>query len=511
MPSWRRVPQGLVLVAALVAGILLSPWLSGCVNGDTPLGRLISVITGDSYGLPESGAQELQRFSNVYARYASQVDDTSQLRHFRDTFKRARASYVHPVADAVLIDAAVKGVEDLGAEPRSLPPRELVESALDAMMASLDPHSIYLNPQEYREMQIATTGEFGGLGIEVTMDDETGAVKVVSPIEDTPAFRAGIQSGDLITHLDGTPIKGKNLMQAVRLMRGRPGTDLRLTIQRAGVAPFDVTITRAVINVRSVRWRTEGDIGYIRVVSFTEKVEDGVERAIEEIREAAGGRLTGIVLDLRNNPGGLLDQATYLADAFLEDGRIVSIRGRNTRGEDAHEAGSGDLAEGLPMVVLINDGSASASEIVAAALKFHGRATVMGLRSFGKGSVQTIMPMPIEGALRLTTALYYDPSGRAIQARGVVPDILLVPAPEPKATEPADGGAEANHRREADLPHALPAQEADDEPVAAATVPESACEPVGDREDRTLGCALALLRAGSAERFLAGLATASAM
>ncbi|MCZ6607443.1 MAG: S41 family peptidase, partial [Alphaproteobacteria bacterium] len=410
---------------------------------------------------------------------------------FRDAFKRVRFSYVREVADAKLIDAAIKGVRDLNAEPGAVPAGELVETALDSMMSALDPHSAYLNADELRDIQVTTKGEFGGLGIVVTM--ENGMVKVVSPIEDTPAFRAGLKSGDLITHVDGEPIKAKNILRAVKKLRGPPGTDVRLTVSRRGQAPFDLTITRAIVRVRSVRWRAEGAVGYVQVVNFSERVENGVEKAMDALREELGPRMKGLVLDLRNNPGGLLNQSLFLADAFLEDGQIVAVRGRAVK-DTVYRAKNGDLANGVPMVVLINGGSASASEIVASALQDHGRATVMGVRSFGKGSVQTITRLPMEGGLRLTTALYYAPSGGAIQARGVEPDITLTRADAEKS----------KHQRESDLPGALPAV-AVRKPDTRLTVKEADCPAVGEKKDRALGCALALLRADSQKEFLASI------
>ena len=485
-------PRLLALLIGAALGASMLPSLSGCVAGDRALTMALEVLSGEDLALNEQAKTEFARFTTVYDRYAKPSDSDRQARHFRDAFKRMRVKYVRPVDDAKLIDAAIKGVEGLDAKPGSIAPPELVEAALDSMMGSLDPHSSYLNPKELEESNQASRGEFGGLGIEVTM--ENGLVKVISPIEGTPAFRAGIEPGDVITHTDGASIEGATLMQAVRRMRGEPGTRIILTIRRHGVEPFDVAITRAIIQVRSVRWRSEGDFGYVRVVSFTERVEDGIETAMEAIRDKLGRRMKGLVLDLRSNPGGLLDQSVALADAFLDSGVIVSVRGRNKQGDRIYEAEEGDLAQGLPMVVLINGGSASASEIVASALRDNGRATVLGVRSYGKGSVQTISPLPIEGALRLTTQLYYAPSGRTIQATGVVPNIILVPK------EPL------KRQREADLPGALPAEPANTGAMRA-TVSEADCPviKVGKREDRPLGCALAFLKAGSADKFLASV------
>ena len=484
MPFPGRLPKA--LRSSVCAAVLLISF-GGCGSEKSPVDYLIDAVGGDPYALGEEGSRELARFNSVFGEYASQSQD-GQFGHFSDAFKRVRVNYIHEIPDAKLIDAAIKGVRELDADPQTVPPGELVESALDSMMASLDPHSAYLNPDELRETEVSNRGEFGGLGIEVTMED--GVIKIISPLEDTPAFRAGLESGDRITHLDGTPLKGKTLLQAVKLMRGRPGTDIRLTVNRDGYPPFGVTITRAVIKVQSVRWRALDDISYIRVARFTEKVEDGVEEAMAGIHEKLGPRLKAVVLDLRNNPGGLLNQSVILADAFLDQGTIVTVKGRRPGSKRAFEAKTGDLARGLPMVVLINGGSASASEIVAGALQDHRRAVLMGIRSFGKGSVQTITPLPLEGALKLTTQLYYAPSGRAIQALGVDPDIHITP--------PLTGKLQ----READLPGALPGTAAGSTRTLA-SLSESDCPAVGEKEDRPLGCALAFLHAGSAENFLA--------
>ena len=347
-----------------------------------------------------------------------------QLNLFGDVFERVRADYVEEVSD-----------------------KELIENAINGMLTALDPHSSYLNEKNYRDMQVQTKGEFGGLGIEVTL--ENGLVKVVSPIDDTPAFRAGIQPQDLITHLDGEQVLGLTLQQAVERMRGKVNTDIRLTIRRKGRKPFDVTLTRAIIKIRSVRSRIERkNIGYVRITSFNEQTHKGLVTAMEELRADADGGLKGIVLDLRNNPGGLLDQAVAVADAFLDKGEIVSTRSRRKENAQRFNARPGDLAKVLPIVVLINGGSASASEIVAGALQDHGRAIIMGTRSFGKGSVQTIVPLPGQGAMRLTTSRYYTPSGRSIQAKGIDPDIVI----EQSRVEPINQGS---RRSEADLRGAL--------------------------------------------------------
>jgi carboxyl-terminal processing protease len=311
---------------------------------------------------------------------------------------------------------------------------ELMESAINGMLTSLDPHSNYLNTKNFDDMKVQTRGEFGGLGIEVSM--ENGIVKVVSPIDDTPAARAGLKPGDLITALDGQPVQGMTLPQAVDKMRGPINSEIRLTIQRKGRDPFDVKLTRATIRIQSVRSHLVGDdIGYIRITSFNEQTDVGLNNAMKSIKQQAGNKLRGIVLDLRNNPGGLLDQAVAVANVFIDKGEIVSTRGRRSDDAQRFDARSGAIAAGLPLAVLINGGSASASEIVAGALQDHHRAILLGTKSFGKGSVQTIIPLPGHGAMRLTTARYYTPSGRSIQAKGIEPDIVVEAA---KIETPAD-------------------------------------------------------------------------
>ena len=488
---WKKGKTALAVAVAVVLGLNLVQALHGC-SGDSPtMDRFAEAVGMDPYSLNEDGSRELARFNSVFATYASDSENTRQLKQFRDAYKRVRSAYVHQVTDAELVNAAIDGVEEKNPEPGSIPAKTLVETALDSMTASLDPHSAYLNPEEYKEMNLVMSGQFGGLGIKVMQENKL--IKVISPIEDTPADRAGLKPGDLITHIDGQPVRDMSLREAVYAMRGEPGTSIRLTIQRAETANFDVPITRAIITVRPVKWRVENDIGYLRIVSFNEKVEDDVEEAMSQIRRRLGSSGRGLVLDLRNNPGGALDQSLAVADDFLDDGVIVSIRGRDPAKDHAFAASSGDLSQGLPMVVLINAGSASASEIVAAALQDHGRATVMGKRSFGKGSVQTVMRLPVDGALKLTTALYYGPSGETIQASGVEPDIIL-------------NGVDVNpdFKREADLPGALP-ERGHHSHTSKMTLDGKACPAVGEDEDRELGCAIALLRAGTTDRFLASL------
>ena len=350
-------------------------------------------------------------------------DTYRQLNLFGDVFERVRADYVTEVSD-----------------------EKLIESAINGMLSSLDPHSSYMNAKSFSDMQVQTRGEFGGLGIEVTM--ENGFVKVVSPIDDTPAFRAGIKPGDFITALDDESVQGMTLAEAVERMRGKVNSPIKLTIKRVGRDPFDVTLTRSVIKIQSVRSRVEGDIGYVRITSFNEQTTSGLEKAVEKIRDKLGSNLKGYVIDLRNNPGGLLQQSVSVSDAFLDRGEIVSTRSRRPDDAQRFNAKTGDLAKGLPLVVLINGGSASASEIVAGALQDHHRAIIMGTRSFGKGSVQTIIPLAGHGAIRLTTARYYTPSGRSIQAKGIEPDIMV---PQAKVESLETGQV----RHEADLRGAL--------------------------------------------------------
>ncbi len=328
-----------------------------------------------------------------------------QLNLFGDVFERAREQYVEPVEDEKLIEDAVQG-----------------------MLSSLDPHSSYLDADDYQDMQVQTRGEFGGLGIEVTM--ENGFVKVVSPIDETPAYEAGIEAGDYITHLDGESVIGLSLSEAVDRMRGKVGTPILLTIVREGAEDtLEIEVVRDIIKIQSVKNRIEQeDVGYIRITTFNQNTMPGLEKAMSEIKKEAGDKLIGYVLDLRNNPGGLLNQAIAVSDAFLEKGEIVSTRGRKEGDNKRDNANPGDMADGKPIIVLINGGSASASEIVAGALQDHRRAIVIGEQSFGKGSVQTIIPLPGHGAMRLTTARYYTPSGRSIQAEGIEPDIIVKPA-----------------------------------------------------------------------------------
>lgn len=333
---------------------------------------------------------------------SSEALPLDELRTFADVFGRIKEDYVESVDDKALIESAIRG-----------------------MLAGLDPHSSYLAGEEYQDLQVGTSGEFGGLGIEVGL--ENGFVKVIAPIDDTPAQRAGLQSGDLIIRIDEKPVKGLSLGDAVKLMRGKPGTEIELTIMRGTEQkPFEVTIERAVIQVASVKNRTlEPGYGYLRLTHFQAHTTEDMMKAMAELKDANGGALKGLVLDLRNNPGGVLNGAVGVSDAFLTDGLIVYTEGRVTNSEMRFNAGPDDVLDGAPIVVLVNGGSASASEIVAGALQDHRRAIVMGTQTFGKGSVQTIVPIDDATALKLTTARYYTPSGRSIQAQGITPDIKL--------------------------------------------------------------------------------------
>jgi carboxyl-terminal processing protease len=385
-------------------------WLAGLG------GAVAGAVVSTQFAAPIL-AQEAERERTVY----------EQLDLFGDIFERVRTSYVEEVDET-----------------------ELIESAINGMLTHLDPHSSFLPPGDFDDMRVQTKGEFGGLGIEVTQ--ENGFVKVVAPIEGTPADRAGVQPGDVITHVDGESVLGLTLNEAVDLMRGPVGSDITVTLTREGTEePFDVKMTRETITISPVKSRLEDGVIVLRLTTFNEQTFPELEEQLKGQIEDAGGidKVTGVVIDLRNNPGGLLNQAISVTDAFLESGEIVSTRGRDPRDSERYNATPGDLTGGKPLAVVINGGSASASEIVAGALKDHHRAVVIGTQSFGKGSVQTIMPVQGEGAIRLTTARYYTPSGRSIQALGVAPDIIVEQrqpeaAPEPEV--PVDARTEADLR-----------------------------------------------------------------
>ena len=394
-----------------------------------------------------------------------------QLNLFGDVFEKVRADYVDEVADAKMIEAAING-----------------------MLASLDPHSSYMNDKNFRDMQVQMRGEFGGLGLEVTM--EGGVVKVITPIDDTPASRAGIKTNDLIVQINGTQVMGLTLAEAVEKMRGPVDSKITVKIVRQGVAqPIDISLQRAVIRLKSVRFRREGDVAYVRITSFNEQTQQGLDKALEALEDQITvERLQGVVLDLRNNPGGLLDQAISVSETFLDKGEIVSTRGRNPEDTVRYNAKTNsDKERGKPVIILVNGGSASASEIVAGALQDHRRAVVLGTRSFGKGSVQTIIPIPGQGALRLTTARYFTPSGRSIQAKGIEPDIEVLQAKP--GTETAAAPGQATIRSEADLPNHLKGDGEGDGAEDAPPVTRTAEEiPENKDQDYQLAYALDLLR-----------------
>ena len=364
----------------------------------------------------------------------------SELRTFSEVFASIKNHYVEPVDD-----------------------KELLENAIRGMLSGLDPHSSYLDEKDFTDLKVGTSGEFGGLGIEVGMED--GFVKVIAPIDDTPAQRAGIEAGDLVIRLDDTPVKGLTLKDAVDIMRGEPGTSILLTIVREGSGkPLKIEITRDIIKVTSVKNKLLNDhYAYVRITQFQSNTGENLEDAISELKKESNDSLKGLVLDLRNNPGGVLQASVSVSDAFLEEGRIVYTEGRAKNSEISFNATAGDLIDGLPMVVLINVGSASASEIVSGALQDHKRAIIMGTRSFGKGSVQTVMPLNDGNALKLTTARYYTPSGRSIQAEGIEPDIILdnIKLAEPKEPEfkPLKEANLAGHLDNGDDPDKKPTEE----------------------------------------------------
>ncbi len=387
------------------------------------------LLLGAAFAVGVTAGPALRNVASVSRAWADDVpatgrDDTyHMLTLFGDVFEKVKADYVEPVKD-----------------------RLLVENALQGMVASLDPHSSYMNNKQFADMQIQTKGEFGGLGLQVTEDQ--GIIKVISPIDDTPAARAGMKPGDLILSLDGRTVEGMSLDDAVDKMRGSPGSAIKLSIKREHIdKPIDVSMTREVIHIQVVKSALYGDVAYIRLASFDEQSDTKVREAIEKLKAQSHGTLHGVVFDLRNNPGGLLDQAVDICEDFIPEGEIVSTRARHAEESQRWDARGTDLVDGLPLVVLINGGSASASEIVAGALQDHRRAVILGTRSFGKGSVQTIFPIGDEGALRLTTARYYTPSGRSIQGLGIAPDVEVAESREEEIHYLPD--------RESDLNHAL--------------------------------------------------------
>src|SRR6195952_3803843 len=452
--------SGLLVGAAFVAGVAIGP-----ATGLYGYGRRWSIGQAQGSG---NGNGDTYRL----------------LQLFGDVFDRIRAEYVEPVSD-----------------------RDLVENAINGMLTGLDPHSSYMNAKAFRDMQVQTRGEFGGLGLEVTQ--ENGIIKVVSPIDDTPAARAGVKAGDLITTIDNTTVQGLSLNDAVDKMRGPPNSSIRLVIKREGVdKPITLTMQREVIHIQVVKSHVEGDIGYVRLTQFNEQTDSGLRAAVTKIKAQLGDRLQGFVIDLRHNPGGLLDQAVSVSDDFLEQGEIVSTRARHPADSQRWNAKPGDITGGLPIVVLTNGGSASASEIVAGALQDHHRAVILGQRTFGKGSVQTVIPLPGNGAMRLTTARYYTPSGRSIQALGITPD---VPVQETREDRPTFGGEkEADYNKVlanqgGSAPQALPPRT--DLPPISRQIPDKPPEGFPkfdlakpDETDFQLQQAIVLVQAMAAQR-----------
>ena len=393
---------------------------------------------------------------------AAVTDTYKQLNLFGDVFERVRSDYVEQPEDGKLVEAAING-----------------------MLTSLDPHSSYMDAKSFQDMQVQTKGEFGGLGIEVTQED--GAIKVVSPIDDSPASKAGVLSGDLITAIDGEATQGMTLQQAVDKMRGAVNTPIVLKILRNKGEPIDIKVVRDIIKVQSVKAKKMGDdIGYIRITQFNEQTFDGLKKNVDKLSKEIGpDKLKGFIIDLRNNPGGLLDQAIQVSDAFLERGEIVSTRGRQADDVQRYSARGGDLTGGKPVIVLVNGGSASASEIVAGALQDHKRATILGTRSFGKGSVQTIIPLQGNGALRLTTARYYTPSGRSIQAKGIEPEIVV------QENVPDDLKGKDQTKGESGLKGHLANPDADNKTEEGGS---SAYVPANEKDDTQLNKAVEILR-----------------
>lgn len=430
--------------------------VSGAKGRVMTLRKLLLVgcaFTAGAVAAPTLGqfAHTLGASPGILAAHAADgpADTDRLLALFGSVFDRVRADYVEPV-----------------------PPKKLVENALNGMLSGLDPHSSYMDQQAFQDMQVQTRGQFGGLGLEVTQDK--GYIKVVSPIDGTPAARAGIKPGDLVVALDDKTTQGLTLSEAVQRMRGTPGSTIRLTIARENLPqPIQVTLSREIIHVQVVHQRLFGDIGYIRLTTFDEQADSAIRQAVRSLEQQAGGHLRGFILDLRNDPGGLLDQAVAVASDFLDRGEIVATRGRHTEDDKTWYArAGGDILTDVPMVVLINDGTASASEIVAGALQDDGRAVLLGTRSFGKGSVQTVIPLPGYGAIRLTTARYYTPSGRSIQGQGIAPDIIVMAGRDERTQFGPMHESDLNHVLSNGGDHVEPARPRNDLPPIASSIPQ---------------------------------------
>ncbi|AWK88962.1 S41 family peptidase [Azospirillum thermophilum] len=463
-------------MAKLLAALLLMMVAMGPACAVAPTSRADTVAALDRYRT---------EFAKVRGYGALSSSDRNYVL-FSDAMRRVLTEHVKPFDPQYLVDKAVAGLQKKKAENSHAGDRALTEAALDSMLGSLDPYSSFLDSERYRYIREQTQGEFGGLGIEVTMDEDSGLIRVVSPIDGSPAARAGLRAGDLIARIDEVAVKGMNLQDAVARMRGPVGTSVALTLRRGANDPTTrVSLTRAIVKIHPVRYRLEGDVAYIRIATFNQQTSTALDAAVEDMRRQTNGRLAGAVVDLRNNPGGLLEQAVNVADRFLEAVDIVTVRGRDPDETRAHHGTAGDLLPGLPIVLLINSGSASASEIVAGALQDHGRALLFGTRSYGKGSVQTISSLSADTGIRLTTARYFRPSGALVDCFGVSPNLEI---------KPANGNAEETHPDPATCdPHAPPP------PPVRTWKMEDMCPEVAANQskpdaDRPLECAVTAIR-----------------
>lgn len=496
MDLWKANPRpaapvflAMFVLPAVLITLLCAPTISWAKSTHD---LIVEQASGQNVALNEQEAAVLRRTLPIIGRrYLRKLDPTPLLKETMQGLKEYDAAVASMENSAKTGKTQGDTAKSENAEKKKKPSEfRRIALALNKGLNVLDAHSAYLDPESYGELKIRISGKFAGLGLEVTMD--AGLVKVIAPIDDTPAQRAGMQAGDLISHVDGTPIKGMTLRAAVRRMRGLAGTTIRLTVLRGKAKdPIEVYIVRDIIRVPAVRHRVASDYGYIRISAFSQRTEPGLRKAMEKIDDALGAASLGLVIDLRNNPGGLLRQAIRVSDVFLNEGTIVSVRGRMDEDNAHFRARGGDLAAGKTVVVLVNEGTASAAEIVAGALKENRRAVIVGSRSFGKGSVQTIFSMGEFGALRLTTALYYTPSGRTIQAWGVLPDLLI------------ESDRQEAGRREEELQGALSRGEATPHTVGpSASITGDRCNELLAKamDDKDLACAVALLRAGGLDR-----------